>query len=125
MKKALCCVLLLVLLFIFCGCSQEEPSREIEVCSFSYASDSTYYKVGNPGVKDSGFVNTKETLVDSPEKAIKLAKNECKIEYDTINISFDSELSVYRVDFSKEGWTGGLSVYLTDKGITLLIVQGE
>ena len=49
MKKALCCVLLLVLLFIFCGCSQEEVFTRNENGNLVGTSNIEYSHLANEG----------------------------------------------------------------------------
>lgn len=123
MKRFRC--LLLIILLLLCGCSGRNPVSRIEINAFSYEHDSAYYK-DNPGVKESGFINTVQSTVDSAEKAVELAKKECTVEYDTVSVAYDSELKIYRVSFYKEAWLGGSQdVYMNQNGITLLIIYSE
>ena len=123
MKRIIC--LLFSFLFLLCGCSKDNSEKQINVESFSYKSDCTYYK-DEPGVKESGFVNIEQSEVNDAEKAVDLAKKECTIKYDTIDVAFDSELKIYRVSFYKENQVGGnQDVYINQKGITQLIISGE
>ena len=123
MKRIVC--LLFSFLFLLCGCSKDNSEKQINVESFSYKSDCTYYK-DDPGVKEFGFVNIEQSEVNDAEKAVDLAKKECTIKYDTIDVAFDSELKIYRVSFYKENQVGGnQDVYINQKGITQLIISGE
>ncbi len=123
MKRVVC--LVAVLLLALCGCSQNNKTQQINVESFSYAEDCAYYKDG-PGVKKSGFVNNEESELDSAEQAVDLAKKECTVDYDTIDVAHDLETGIYRISFYKEGWLGGnQDVYINQKGITQLIIYGE
>lgn len=126
MRKTLC--LLFVFLMLLCGCSQKEqldqPSH-LTIGNFSYEDDVTYYK-DDPGVKQSGFVNTEKTEVNNAAQAIELANKECTVDYDTISVAFDANSMMYRVSFCKMNYVGGnQDVYINQEGITQLIVYGE
>ncbi len=123
MKRVVC--LVAVLLFVLCGCSQNDKTQQINVGSFSYAEDYAYYK-DDPGVKKSGFVNNEEAELDSAEQAVELAKKECTVDYDTTDVTYDSEAGIYRISFYKENQLGGnQDVYINQKGVTQLIIYGE
>ncbi len=123
MKRVVC--LVAVLLLVLCGCSQNNNPQQMNVGSFSYTEDCAYYK-DDPGVTDSGFVNNEESELDSAEQAVDLAKKECTVDYDTIDVAHDSETGIYRISFYKKGWDGGnQDVYINQKGITQLIIYGE
>ena len=123
MKRVVC--LVAVLLLLLCSCSKENKSQPIDVGSFSYADDCAYYK-DDPGVKKSGFVNNEESEFNSAEQVVDLAKKECTVEYDTIDVAVDSETGIYRISFYKDGWVGGnQDVYINQEGITQMIIYGE
>ena len=123
MKRIAC--LLFAFVFLLCGCSKDNSEKQINVESFSYKSDFTYYK-DDPGLKESGFVNIEQSEVNDAQKAVELAKKECTIEYDTVGVAFDSELKIYRVSFCKEDQDGGIQdVYINQNGTTQLIIYGE
>ena len=123
MKRAICIVV--VLLLLLCGCSQDDNSRQIEVGSFSYADDCVYYK-GDPGIKQSGFVNNEKIEITSAEQAIDIAEKECTVNYDTVDVAIDAETEIYRISFYKEGWLGGdQNIYINQDGITQMIIYGE
>lgn len=123
MKKVLC---LLVLCIIFlCGCSKMEQTNQLQLESFSYDADFSNYE-GEPGVKQSDFININKTEITSTEQVIDLAKKECTIEYNTIAVALDIELKIYRVSFYQENRVGAnQDVYINQEGITQLIVYGE
>ena len=101
-------------------------SDEISVGVFSYLHDADYYKVGEWGVKSTGFVNTTPTSVANADEAIELAKRECTVDYDSVMVSYDPIECVWKVTFYTEGSVGGdESVYLNSVGVTVLIVYGE
>ena len=125
MKKLFC--LLTVLLLILCACDQSEQSDKPSVDSFSYTADCLYYEV-RPGIKTTGFVNTEKTKLDNAEQALKLAEKECSVEYDTVKVSYDEDLRIYRISFYKEDVYidgGDQTVYINQDGVTQLIVYGE
>ena len=111
MKRIVC--LLFAFVFLLCGCSKDNSEKQINVESFSYKSDFTYYK-DDLGVKESGFVNIEQSEVNDAEKAVELAKKECTIEYDTVGVAFDSELKIYRVSFYKEDQYGNRTLNKTN-----------
>ncbi len=99
---------------------------ENTVGSFSFSTIRETYKSGDPGVKTDGFKNISEHPVTTTPEAAERAKNECTIEYDTITAQYDADEKVWSVTFSTRGTLGGCqTVYLNDKGVTLLIVYGE
>ena len=123
MKRFIC--LLIVFLLVLCGCAQDVLPAHADEAEFSYKVDCSYYKDG-PGVIKSGFVNTEKTELKTPDQAIELAKKECSVEYDTIFVSFDPDLRIYRVSFFKGMQLGGdQTVYINEDGITLMCVYGE
>jgi len=123
MKRFVC--LFFAFVFLLCGCSKDNSEKQIDVESFSYKSDFSYYK-DDPGLKESGFVNVEQSEVNDAQKAVELAKKECTIEYDTVSVAFDSELKIYRVSFCKEDQDGGnQDVYINQNGTTQLIIYGE
>lgn len=139
MKKLFALVLAIVFTMSFVGCNEQNPSdgvssatsensskSSLTVTPFSYAEDRSIYKNGEPGVKHEGFVNTSELSSFTVKDVVDRAKKECNIEYDSTNVYFDSELNIWMVDFSTEGFDGGnQSVYINENGKTVLIVYGE
>ena len=94
--------------------------------SFSYQEDTATYKAGDPGVKSYDFVNVSTQPIDRQDTALKLAKHECTVEYDTTNVYYDGETAMWKVLFSTTGTAGGdQAVYLDSSGITRLVVYGE
>ena len=132
MKKVIC--LLVASVLLLCGCVQAEHAEHADIESFSYARDYADYRDG-PAVKTSGFVNNERAEINNPEQAVELAKKECTIAYGSINVAFDAEEKIYRVNFSigstvVDGQTvytlgGDQSVYIDQNGVTKLIVYGE
>lgn len=126
MKKTIC--LLIVFIFLLCGCSQTkqpDQSNQLNIGSFSYEDDFASYK-DDSGVIQSGFVNQEKAEVSNASQAIELAKKECTVDYDTIHVDFDASTMIYRVSFSKTNSLGGNEdVYINQEGITQLIVYGE
>lgn len=131
MKKGfLLCLALLCMLFLF-GCAQKDENT---LQTFSYEEVLSVYTPlqGEAGICFNGFVNTEETIVASAEQAIELAKAECKGEYPSASVRFDADAKMWEVNFSQSipeanylVAGGCVSVYMTDKGITTLIVAGE
>lgn len=123
MKRAIC--LISVLLLLLCGCSHNDQTDKLDVGTFSYENDFSCHK-DDPGVKQSGFKNTKPSEIKSAGQAVELARKECTVDYNTINVDFDPASKIYRISFYKEGGLGGnQDVYIDQSGITQLIVYGE
>lgn len=96
------------------------------VPSFSYEEINQIYKENDPGVKCDSFYNTSEAEVTTRQQVIDRAKNECTIEYDTIDVFYDNVADIWKVVFSTAGTLGGCqTVYLDNKGLTCLIIYGE
>lgn len=126
MGKIIC--LLVVFLILLCGCSQKQQADQgnhLTIGNFSYEEVFNYYK-DDPGLYQSGFVNTEKADISNPEQVIELANKECTVDYDTVSIAFDATSMMYRVSFYKMDWDGGnQEVYINQDGITQLIFYGE
>jgi len=97
-----------------------------DIPPFSYEEVLQTWGKDDPGVKTNGFQNTSKTVISTSLQAIELAKNECTIEYDTTDVSYDSAASIWQVVFYKANTAGGgQTVYMDSDGITCLIVYGE
>jgi len=96
------------------------------ISEFNYRDDAVLYKKENAGVKTDGFVNTERVAVETIRDAVKLAENECSVEYDTVKIWYDYTKRIWKINFSRSNTLGGdQSVYLDRDGITLMRVSGE
>lgn len=94
--------------------------------SFSYEEVLKTYQENDPGVKYSGFRNTSRAAIETINDAIEQAKRECTIEYDALDVSYDSTAYVWQIVFSTAGMLGGdQSVYMDSYGVTCLVVYGE
>ena len=103
----------------------ETENNNDSIHSFSFAEDCAIYVDGEPGVKTSGFVNTVETDVNRDNVTI-IAKQECTIEYNKTEVSYDSNADIWKVDFFTEGMAGGCqTVWMDTNGKTVLVVYGE
>ena len=84
------------------------------------------YKENDPGVKSNGFHNTSRVALETISDVLGQAKNECTIAYDTVDISYDSTTSIWKIAFYTEGSVGGdQTVYMDSYGVTCLLVYGE
>ena len=107
------------------GSSSETDNNIDSIHSFSYADDCAIYVEGEPGVKTSGFVNTAETDVNRDNVTI-IAKQECTIECNKTEVSYDSNAGIWKVDFFTEGMLGGCqTVWMDTNGKTVLVVYGD
>jgi len=96
-----------------------------QISEFSYTEDSAIYIEGEPGIKTSGFVNTSEVEINF-ENVVEQAKKECTVKYYTTQTYFDSSTGMWKVVFNDENILGGdQTVYMTENGVTTLIVYGE
>ena len=99
---------------------------ESSVTEFSYDAVLFFNPSGTPGVKTDGFKNTSEYPVSSTPEAVERAKNECTIEYNAVTAQYDPDNKIWAISFFTRNVPGGdQTVYLNDKGITLLIIYGE
>ncbi|MBQ7875842.1 MAG: hypothetical protein IJ316_00990 [Clostridia bacterium] len=94
---------------------------------FSYMQDITVYGDMEP----CEYNNTQSFPIESVEEAIDRAKNECTVEYDIADAYFDPIERIWKIafyfapsdDMVMAG--GGQNVYMTEDGITILVVYGE
>ena len=124
MRRLISIILLLSLLL--CGCERQV----YELGTFSFDQDN---------IENSGSVRMIDTesqklvLFMNPAKAVEIAKKYCTFGNAESSVDYDSEAGIYRVVFIKavpmDGYvvyaTGGVSVYLNDDGIVLMVVYGE
>lgn len=116
---ALCCIL------PSASCKTVTVS-EIEVRTFSFTEASEKYQQNEPGVRSDGFQNTSVFPINNAQDAIKRARIECTVGYDTTDVYYDDTADMWMVSFSMAGYLGGdQSVYLDSDDITHLIVYGE
>ncbi len=138
MKRIVCLIFATLLLCSGCSAQQANDSTSNNtsnsttdnatnsVNSFSYKKVCEFYESETAGIKRSDFVNTEKSSIKNSEQAIVLAKKECNVDYDTIEVAYDSEEKIYRVSFFKEDFAGGnQDVYINQDGITELVVSGE
>jgi hypothetical protein len=106
--------------------SDAAKGPDIPVAEFSYAQVLETYKPGDPGVKTEDFHNNSQQKFSGLDDIIELAKRECTIDYNSINLAYDSQNLIIRVSFGTEGNLGNCQdVYIDNNGTTLLIVYGE
>lgn len=94
-----------------------------EPISFSWQEEQAMYPAGTEGVKTEGFANTAAQTV-TVQNVVDIAQKECTLEWqDTAVVSYDESAQVWKValGFSEDD-TVGQSVYLSSRGITLLVV---
>ncbi len=94
---------------------------------FSYMQDASMYDDS----EQEEYKNTDVCPIESVETAIERAKNECTVEYDIADAYFDPVERIWKIAFSFAPSDdmvmagGGQNVYMTEDGITILIVYGE
>ena len=102
------------------------PASLSQAPAFSYEAEQAQYRPGDPGVRTSGFVHTDKAPVEDAETAIRRAREECTVTYDTVSAWYDPTADMWKVSFSTAGMAGGdQCVYLGSDGVTRLIVYGE
>ena len=122
MKKYKLLALALSCAFGFGGCSVSIP----DAAPFSYEQVTERYKESEPGVKYNDFQNTSPTEITTAKQAVDRAKNECKIDYNKIDVGFDEVTDMWRIGFSNEGVFGvWIDLYMDKICVTKLIVAGE
>ena len=134
--KKIILLLAAIILFVF-ACEQdmeESENRSVEVSAteresvpeFSYGEAVRSYSENSAGVRFKGFKNTDKVITDSVEKAIARAKNECRENYDSVSVYYDETGGMWNVCFYNKGKAhNSFDVYLTDTGITTLIVTSQ
>lgn len=131
MRKFTALCLICILALIMAGCSENNidngnQTTDDTILSFSYEEDKTIYKNDYPGVNSNSFVNVDSIPINSQNDAIEQAKKECTVNYDTIEVWYDSTTEIWKVHFSTKNTVGGdQTVYMGNDGITCLIVYGE
>ncbi len=106
--------------------SAQDSDGNLTAKVFSYMQDVTLY-----GTEAQGeYKNTQSLPIESVEEAIEHAKNECSVEYHTADAYFDPIERIWKIAFSfaptgDTVTTGGQNVYMTEDGITVLIVYAE
>ena len=101
-------------------------SNTPKTSEFSYDAVLTTYKENDPGVKSSGFYNTSGVTLETISDVLDQAKNECTVNYDTVDISYDGTTSIWQIVFYTEGTVGGdQTVYMDNYGVTCLVIYGE
>ncbi len=134
MKKIIL-LLALIMFFVFaCEQDMEESERSVEVSAtereavpeFSYGEAVRSYSENSAGVRLNGFKNTDKVMIDSVEEAIARAKNECRENYNSVSVYYDKRGGMWNVCFYNKGKAhNSFDVYLTDTGITTLIVSSQ
>ena len=136
MKKII--VLLVALLLLVLACEREKGKSSehslatsvsdvsYDVPEFSYDETLKAYSTEGDGVRLKGFKNTEKLLISSAPEAIARAKNECRESYNSTSVYYDSRAGVWNVCFfNKHVPRDCFDVYLTDTGITTLIVTSK
>ena len=109
-----------------CVPEADDPGAPSQTPAFSYEAEQAQYRPGDPGVRASGSVNTEGSPVEDAETAIRRAREECTVTYDTVSAWYDPTADMWKVSFSTTGMAGGdQCVYLGSDGVTRLIVYGE
>lgn len=108
-----------------CVVELKTTESELPVSTFSYEQDMEDY-AEDPGVKTSGFRNTRKAIITLPENAVQLAKNEAVTEYDSVDVAYDKTAAMWRVSLWNENMEGGsIDIYMDDNGITQATISWE
>ena len=135
MKKYNIFFLMCIIISLLVGClpMSPPPMSYEDVPKFSYEEDLAIYAENSSNVKSEGFVNTSELeeTIYWHTDAIEQAEKECPIECKLHHTYFDSASNVWKIEFwdtrDAEGYPQYVyaTVYLNNKGVTLLVVYGE
>lgn len=141
MKRLFCLLLMICLALPFVGCGWPHPPEQhyTEVQSFSYKNDYALYldkySKDSQYIQLDGFFNTTE--LEKPLAfdwdAVEHAANECPYDYCQNYMYYDFDLDMWKIQFAdfKKDANGNypmhiyLTVYMTNKGVTKLLVYGE
>jgi len=103
--------------------------KEINLDNFSFISDSKNYESvehNTGGVKKKDFNNVDIVKINNKNEAIERAQKEVTVSYNQTSVAYDDNALMWRVLFSTFDMLGGCqTVYLSNEGITKLIVYGE
>ncbi len=109
-----------------CNPSGEIIKTNSNLKQFSYEAAADMYREGDAGVNTSDFSNKNASSIEDQHSAIRRAVLECTIQYNEVNVYYDSHTGMWMVLFSTTDVDGGCqSVYMDQNGITHLIVYGE
>ena len=137
MKKISLPILIVIcaLTFLFVGCEHRPAPIHFEDVrrSFSYEEDLVIYQEDTLRVKRNGFINTSElkNIIEWDTDAIEQAAKECSIKWDNVTYYYDLTSKVWKIEFwatrDDIGYPSYIyqTVYLNDKGATLLIVYDD
>lgn len=101
-------------------------SSSYVVNTFSYEGETADYTADTPGVRTSGFKNTKKVTVTSPDDVVELAKKEVTVSNDSVSVAYDEATGMWSVYFWTVDVAGGdVTVYIDENGITKMTVAGE
>lgn len=142
MKKILAIILTLTCLFLFVGCSKQPTGQDlsnkesnVDIPAFDYKKEQELFFADNPGVEKDCFINTTECKITNASEAIERAKNECTIEYDTIDVFYDNMSDMWKAFFYTKGASektpktpgsrNSQTVFLDGNGRTCNIVYTE
>lgn len=132
MKKI--CFLIFICAFAFwlAGC-RPAPIYCEDVCNFSYEEELALYQEETSRVKHTEFINTSElsNTIKWDNEAIEQAAKECPIEWHNTTTYYDLTSKIWKIEFwdtrDTEGYPSYIyqTVYMNDKGVTLLVIYGE
>ncbi len=74
------------------------------------------------------FVNTEPVTIENVTQAIARALQETTIYYSTIQVNFDDDRGIWRIDFADDhgkGLDGTESIYMDENGVTLKITRWD
>ena len=117
-----------IMLLSLVGCAPTMP-RHRSYGDFSFEEARNSIDMSEPSVKTDGFVNVEEYVMDET-LVIDRAKAEVDAEYDVVAKAYDRIEDVWSVQFGRIDDTTRVvtwfeTVYLSGKGITLLLVYEE
>ena len=99
---------------------------DMDVEKFSYEKERLEIGEGVACVTTKDFHYPENFDINNKEQAIKIAKKEATVEYDSVYVAFDEKEQMWKVNFYKDGYFGGdQTVYLNKDGTTQICVWGE
>lgn len=132
MKKISLPILIVICALTFVGCElRPAPIHFEDVRSFSYEEDLAIYQEDTLRVKRNGFINKSElkNTIEWDTDAIEQAAKECSVKWHNVTYYYDLTSKVWKIEFwatrDAIGYPSYIyqTVYLNDKGVTLLIVH--
>ena len=136
MKKIMAVVAALMCAGLFFGCSEQSTEESnMDIPGFNYKKEVELFLKDDQGVEKDSFINTTKCEITNVDEAEERAKKECTIQYDTVDVFYDSTADMWKAFFYMKETTGkspktpgswnSQTVFFDGDGLTQYIVYKE